>query len=200
MINTIYDTAYKLKYPKSLINKALQCARKTFATPSERPRINNNSMLILPYHSNFDNLVSMFKKVFAITIIFRNSDVVKTVLIKNSPNSNGGCIYKIPCADNDKFYVGLTGKSLQVRIKQHKNSIKYAQNSNAIFLHVRDFDHSINFNNSTIYKKVSNWQSRNLIESCIIKELWSDTMNTSSGLFTLDPYVVKKIYDYIVPK
>ena len=74
------------------------------------------------------------------------------MLIKNSPDTDIGCIYRVPCNDCNKIYIGQTGKSLQARIKQHKYNIRGAQESDAVFLHVRDSSHSINFNNAAIYK------------------------------------------------
>ena len=85
------------------------------------------------------------------------------MLIENSPDTDFGCIYCIPCDDCNKIYIGQTGKSLQVRIKKHKYSIRRAQESSAVFLHVRDSSHRINFNNAAIYKRIGDYQNRNIV-------------------------------------
>ncbi|TOF85493.1 hypothetical protein CGJ15_25905, partial [Vibrio parahaemolyticus] len=66
-------------------------------------------------------------------------------MIKNSPQNADGCVYKIPCKICDKVYYGQTGKNLELRLKQHKYSIRTGQDSNALFIHVRDFNHPIDF-------------------------------------------------------
>ena len=162
----------------------------------ERQQFRLENSLVLPYHSNFDNLRSLFKRMFQnIFIIFKNTNLVKSMLIKNSPDTDVGCNYRIPCDDFNKIYIGQTGKSLQARIKQHKYSIRSAQESSAGFLHVRDSSHSINFNNATIYKRIGDYQNRKIVESSNIQYYQNKCFNTSLGIYTLDSYIVRRICD-----
>ena len=55
---------------------------------------------------------------FQINIIFKNANLVEFMLIKNSPDTDIGCIYRIPCNDCPRIYIDQTEKLFQVRIKQ----------------------------------------------------------------------------------
>ena len=100
---------------------------------------------------------------FQINVIFKNTNLVKSMIIKNSPDADVRCIYHIPCSHCHKISIGQTGNTLKVRIKEHKCSIRSAQESSAVFLHVRDSSHSNNFNNGSIYKRIDDYENKNII-------------------------------------
>ena len=114
-------------------------------------------------------------------------------MIKNAPDTGKGCIYKIPCKMCPSFYIGTTGKQIHVRLQQHKNSIRYAQENSAVFVHVRNFDHPMDWNNTCKLGHSNNIIERNIIESCLIKESFARNMNISTGMFNLDPLISKEI-------
>ena len=118
--------------------------------------------LVSPYHKNFVKLPYLLKQYLNINLIFRNSGLIKQKLINNKPINLDGCVYKIPCGICNKYYIGQTGKSLEKRISQHKYCIRSADGNNALFNHVDQCNHAIDFDNSTIYKYVSNIAERNI--------------------------------------
>ena len=75
--------------------------------------------------------------------------------------------------------------------------MRYGQESNAIFCHVRDNDHRINWSDSRILMKSSNFQERNIIESIIIKNSFNDNLNLSLGLYNVDPVLEKTIIQFL---
>ncbi len=99
------------------------------------------TLLVLPYHDNFAN-ISQVLKIFHVSVCFKNNCTVNK-LIKNSPQFNEGCLYTLPCKNCNRFYIGQTGKTLEQRNKEHKYSVRTGQQSNALFIHVRDTNHSI---------------------------------------------------------
>ena len=80
-----------------------------------------------------------------------------------------------------------------MRIKQHKYCIRSAQESSALFVHVRDFGHPIDWDNSTTLIYNSSLVERNIIESSFIKKSWSENLNLNDGLYRLDPILIKEI-------
>lgn len=130
---------------------------------------------------------------FNVNVVFKTNTTVKNLLIKNSPKDSIGCVYKIPCKHCDKYYVGQTGKDLNVRVKQHKYSVRYGQESNALFLHVRDYDHNIDWDNSSKIVSCQSFISRNVIESSVIKHNFDSLMNVSNGLYKLDSFIINVI-------
>ena len=188
----IFDIADNLKYPKHLVDKSLSIAKKSFYGLGRKEIFNPKNLLVLPFNESFVSLPKILK-IFNVHVVFRNTHTVKNVLIKNSPRNNEGCVYCITCKDCDKVYIGQTGKDLNTRIKQHQYSVRSGQLSSGIFVHVKDMGHSIDWNNS---KKIVNSNSiveRNLIESCIIKHSFNNSMNLSLGLYKLDDFMVKEI-------
>ena len=64
------------------------------------------------------------------------------------------------------------------------------------FLHVRGFNHRINFDLSSVIKCNSNFTERNIIESAIIQS-HKTLLNTSQGFYTLDPFVGTSITKFL---
>lgn len=63
-------------------------------------------------------------------------------------NEKSGVVYKIPCADCDKIYIGETIQKLGTRVKQHQNSCKTIKDNNnltALAKHHFDYQHSFDF-------------------------------------------------------
>ena len=193
-INKIYEISTNLKYPKLFIDKCLRTARKTFYSTTDKQPYNNKNMLVLPYNENFKHLPHILKPL-DVNVAFRNKNTIKHKIIKNCPQTKLGGIYQIPCKICKKPYIGQTSKSLDVRIKQHKYSIRSAQESSALFVHVRDFGHPIDWENSTTLIHNSALIERNIIESSFIKKSWCENLNLSQGIYRLDPIINKEITD-----
>ena len=62
---------------------------------------------------------------------------------------------------------------------------------------MRDNDHRINWSDSRILMKSSNFQERNIIESIIIKNSFNDNLNLSLGLYNVDPVLEKTIIQFL---
>ncbi len=109
--------------------------------------------------------------------------------IKNSPQCNERYIYTLPCKNCNRFYIGKTGKALEQRKKQHKYSVRAGQQS-VLFIHVRDTNHSTDWENCKRVKTSKSSVERIIIESRLMKHTQGDNFNLSEGLFKLDMYIV----------
>ena len=194
-INEIKSIGFDLKYPEEFLNSCFAAARKSyFNTPSNQ--FNFKNVLNLPFFNEFVHLPASLKKL-NINVVFHNKNILRNLLIKNSPDSHSGCIYRIPCIDCDRFYIGQTGKSLEVRIKQHKYSVRTGQLSNALFVHMSETDHVIDWKTASIIKYNKSMVERNIIESAIIQNKFNDNLNLSTGLFTLDKFIIARIIKHV---
>ena len=101
---------------------------------------------------------------------------------------------KFNCKDCDKFYIGQTGKSLETRLKQHKYSVKTAQDSSALFVHLRDNNHRIDWSSSSSIAPCKSYMNRNIIESALIKKTENSNINQSSGMYKLDSFMTDNIF------
>ena len=57
---------------------------------------------------------------------------LKTVLVhpkdKQEKKDLTECVYKVPCANCDKTYIGETGRKFEVRLQEHKTEVHGNQN------------------------------------------------------------------------
>ena len=153
--DNIFRISERLKYPRYFIESSLQKARKTFYSVTTREPFNHNNLLVLPYNENMKN-VPRFCQKFDINVVFKFSNTLRNMLIKNSPSLCNGCVYEIPCKDCNCKYIGQTGKGLATRIKQHKYSIRSGQMSNALFLHRNNDNHVIDWDSSKVLVNCNN--------------------------------------------
>ena len=195
----IYRIASDLRYPKTIIDKALYRARKSFRNNEEKVPYSSKNLLVLPFNENFNNITGLLRNL-NVNVAFSNNNVLKNKLIKNSPVNSAGCVYNIPCKQCDMVYIGQTGKDLSVRIKQHKYSVRTGQESNALFVHMRDKNHPIDWEKASKIANSKLTVDRNIIESSLIKQNSNKVLNLSPGLYKLDPIITKKIADkYDIP-
>ena len=191
-LDKICNIGKNLKYPGTFLNKALTNAKKTFYSVDLREPLRFQNMLALPFHRNFYELPKVLKN-FNITLVFKNSNTLSSLLIKNAPLKSTGCLYAIPCKDCDKIYLGQTGKELSVRLNQHKYSVRTAQPSSAIFFHMSTLNHPIDWSNTSKVLSCNDIVCRNIIESALIKTHSDKLLNLSPGMYKLDNYIIDKI-------
>ena len=188
-IKMIYKIGKNLCHPNYFLEKCQSISTKIFNKNSNNlPTTDGNfsvNSLVIPYFSKFHNIPRMLKPL-GINVIFKFTNCLNDLIIKNSPESDSNIIYKISCSDCNSIYVGQTSKTLNARIKQHKNYVKNAYDNSALFKHAFQNDHCINWVNSSKIINCNNWVDRNIIESFIIL-CNSNTLNISKGIYSFDP-------------
>ena len=101
---------------------------------------------------------------------------------KKTKNETG--VYTIPCNECNKKYVGYTNKGLSQRITEHKRSVRYGQQSSAIFNHLSIENHTINWTASQIVYRSSCQYKSKIIESALINS--TTNMNIHPGSWKPD--------------
>ena len=66
--------------------------------------------------------------------------------IEHQPN----VVYKLPCAESARCYVGETGRCFETRKKEHIGNVKTCANGSNIVKHACLFDQRMDFNNSSV--------------------------------------------------
>ena len=197
-IDKIFEIGNNLKYPEHFIKVAFNKAKKTFYSLEPRNDFRFSNLLVLPYFSNLLNVPRLLTH-FNVNVVFNYPCSIRSFLIKNSPVNKCGCIYEIPCKDCDKKYIGQSGKEMKVRIQQHKYCVRTGNDSNALFIHLRDFNHVIDWVNAKEIVFCSDLVKRNLIESSFIKNNPNNLLNISPGMYKLDSYLIKLIAQQFSP-
>ena len=184
----IHKLIDKLCYPKGFADNCLQKAEKTFYNVDNKELYDKKNTLVLPFHKELTPSIRILKNL-DIKVVFRYEQTVKSSLIKNSPQSNTGSVYSIPCKACTNLYIGQTGKTLFERIKQHKYSVRTAQESSGIFMHVAEKNHNIDWDKATEVYKSNCATERLIVESVLIRS--NSTMNLNEGLYRIDNILFK---------
>ena len=115
-------------------------------------------------------------------------------MLKNSPSNRTGGVYYVPCMNCDQIYIGQSGKQFEQRIKQHKYSVRTATTSSAIFKHIENFNHPVNWEKACIIYPCSSVTERLIVESSLIKTC--KTMNLNDGVYKFDNILTSSLLKY----
>ena len=79
-------------------------------------------------------------------------------------------------------YVGETGKKLRERIKQHKDDVRLERDRNAIYKHIRDTGHLVDWSEVKVLGQEGRRTVRKWKEARFIEVEGEKVMNWNSGL------------------
>ena len=142
---------------------------------------------------------------YKIASAFKPMNTIRQILVhpkdKRELTDNSEVVYKIPCGDCDKCYIGETGRKLKIRMKEHQDEATEAskkhytraqrkasestQNKSAITDHVASTNHTINWDESKIVAREPHRTRRWIKESIHIVKESGHTMNRDMGNYQL---------------
>ena len=128
---------------------------------------------------------------------------------KLSPQQKADAIYKIPCNDCEKSYIGETGRLFKTRLEEHRRDVEkfekkpYTRQTrlssvtethrSAITDHVSETNHSVSWDDSLVIDRESDKYTRWIKESIWIRREGQKTMNKDEGAYRLH-----HIYDHLI--
>ena len=190
-LRTIFEN---LGYPIFLINKVVAATKAKFYNPpppmdTEEP----SNILVLPYNDSLSRFQYIMKSSCNTKLVFRYNNTIGRSLIKNSPVplvTEGG-VYSIPCFECSDKYYGETIKSLNTRISQHKYDVSKYKRCNALYRHMLDKNHSIDWENASFVFNNKNKDVLQMVESALISRL--PNFNLAAGFYSLPNNIAQDI-------
>ena len=96
-------------------------------------------------------------------------------------------VYCIPCAQCQACYIGETGRSLSVRLEEHRLACRLGNNYNAIATHSLGYDHQISFSSARIVYNSNNINVRKIAEGALIS--LNSTFKNNKGSTQEDRFI-----------
>ena len=186
-IKHIKASLKKLAYPDKILTKAYFKARTSHfgavKVNINKPEVKKN--IVVPYSP----VLEPFKQTLRVInrgLVFKYNNKLSSTITKNRPESDIECgVYKIPCKDCPKSYIGETGRDLSARFREHKSDIQIQKKDSGVATHVMDTNHSFDFENAEIIwpSMPNNISKRHIVESAVICQLKPSDLctNLNSG-------------------
>ena len=106
-----------------LTPKTKKTTRKRIRQLSDEPK----STVVIPYVQDLSEAVSRVYKRHGIPTAMRPFQSIRSLLVhpkdKHRPQDICECVYKIPCKNCNKTYIGETGRAFGVRHQEHRQEV-----------------------------------------------------------------------------
>ena len=182
---------------ETALNKARSNFHKASSQSDEPPT--HKKTLLLPYSEEITTSTkSLLQDQINIIHSYPNTVHKKVVNVhqRQQDNHTPG-VYCLPCKDCDLSYVGQTGRDLDTRLTEHKRAIKYAQENSAVFQHVSQHNHRIDWHKAGLVFKSGCSYRRKIIEASLIA--YVPNFNLSKGQWSPD-LITNLAVRYLTPK
>ena len=192
-IEIIFNCFKSLGYPYWFIEKAHFKARKIFYSPPARFPFDHQTNLILPYLKENKDTIGDLRQLGYKTI-FKYPNTIGKYLVKNSPKeeTNAG-VYAIPCKECKLPYIGETGRDCEKRVSEHKRAVRNGDVNNALFAHMSQQNHPIDWENTKLIYKVKDEKKRKIVEAAVINSV--KNVNLNDGFYKFDSLTTKYVID-----
>ena len=168
-------------YPTNFIRRAMNRAPPS---PTEPPQ-ETVATVTIPYIKGTSEAIRRILSKENVRTVFRTKTTIRSILTNVKPkvpsHNKKGVIYCIPCQDCDKVYIGETGRTLQVRQKEHeRHCINGRSQDSAVAAHAHQELHDIDWENTSVLDYDDDFYRRKVKEALLIKQ--KANFNQDSGL------------------
>lgn len=159
--------------------------------------INEVGFFSIPYINDLTpKLLSLFNNYKNIKIATKNVKTMYNCFTKTKTKieklEQSNLVYKIPCHNCDKTYIGETSQNLSRRLCSHRSDCKIKKRSCALVDHVLDKKHTMNFEDVSILSVEKYQLKRRFLEMVHIKKD-NNSINKKSDINKLS-----NIYNYLL--
>ena len=115
-------------YPASFVDRALKKKKRQNEPPTLDKPIGT---ITIPYIKEVSERIGRILGRADIRTAFRTVTTIRSLLVKTKPateeHNKKGVIYKVPCQDCNKVYIGETGRKFGTRLNGHKRHCRLLQ-------------------------------------------------------------------------
>lgn len=143
-LNIVKNALQQNGFSINLINKVKDYKVREKQIDVQAPRVS------LPYIKGTTDVICRILRKHNIYTAFTTTTKIKKFTNNHKdkiPFEDQG-VYEIPCKDCEKTYIGQTNRRINVRIEEHKNSVKQKQTTSSLAQHILETGHKIDFDNT----------------------------------------------------
>jgi len=162
-------------------------------------------MVVIPYVENVSEAVARIRRKHNVPVAIKPYKTLKTVLVhpknKQEKEDLTECVYKVPCANCDKTYIGETGRKFEVRLQEHRTEVESKtgrtftrslrpsslteHNKSAFTDHATQENHVINWSQATVIDREPERFTRWIKEAIHVRKEGQQAMNRDEGSYQL---------------
>ena len=196
-IDYLYQAFLNVGFPSHVIDEVHSSVKKKFYTreaPPSEERLNMPT-ICLPNSEFVSKFVKPLFHANDCRVVTGSSCTLRNILVHNKPPRDtddlSGVVYKINCKDCNLCYVGETGRDLNTRVREHKDSVRLGRTNNACFKHVQNTLHSIDWRGVKALYRSDNLSNRLVVESTLINSI--PNFNNMRSTLTIENLAAKII-------
>ncbi|KAF2892433.1 hypothetical protein ILUMI_13739 [Ignelater luminosus] len=150
------------------INNALEPPKPKTEEEKEKPV----AKAYLPYVKGTTDKISRILRRRKIETPFNTDRKISTILpnFKTKINLENQGVYKIPCGNCDRSYVGQTNRRTNMRKEEHQNAVQRNEKTSSLAQHAKATSHTINFENTRSIANIEHKTKRIIREAIEIEK------------------------------
>jgi len=165
-------------YSKTFINKELNDTARKFSNVQSTNNTIDNIPVInevrtryasAPYIKGASERTAKILKSFGIKLSHKSNHSLRSQIVnvkdRRLLNEKTSAIYRIECKDCSHHYIGETSRELEKRLKEHQNSVRRRDPQSALFTHIEETGHNIDWESSSILAQQQGFYQRKVMES-----------------------------------
>jgi len=195
-------------YPEKVVYRILYEENKpTKLHQQSDKKTDYANVFYVPYHKRAKRLYKILQEQFGITTVFKKTTTLGKLIKRKGRQKEKqfttNTVYKVPCKECDKAYIGQSKNTIAKREGQHKalcrrnvklSKLKSSKKDNGIAFHHIKTGHEFDFDKTEIIARDTNYWRRLILEGIAIKT--NDNLVNLQAGFLIDecwtPYLVKQ--------
>lgn len=188
----LHNVFAMIGYPKRLTRRTLRQkpgAKQPTQEGEETGDEECEKPLFIPYIKGVSEKIERVCHPLGVRVICKSQNNLRQALMKvkstRPDDKKKRVVYEVPCAECNCVYVGETGQSLEMRLKEHRYAVRTKDARNGIAVHADNHHHEVDWEAAKVILFEEHQTKRKVLESLQINKQ-TNTTNLDSG-YALSP-------------